>query len=77
MTAGTAAVLPDAAKRIQTMGDRDFILWIGHATFLMRLGGAYWLTDPIAVDRALLPKRKTPPALTAADLKALGIPSSM
>jgi N-acyl-phosphatidylethanolamine-hydrolysing phospholipase D len=68
------AVLPDAAKRIRTMGDRDFILWIGHATFLMRLGGAYWLTDPMLSDRALLPKRKTPPALTVADLQALGIP---
>jgi N-acyl-phosphatidylethanolamine-hydrolysing phospholipase D len=68
------AVPPDAAKRIQAMGDRDFILWIGHATFLMRLDGSYWLTDPMLSDRALLPKRKTPPALTAADLQALGIP---
>jgi N-acyl-phosphatidylethanolamine-hydrolysing phospholipase D len=45
----------------------DFIAWIGHNTFLIRLNGQYWLTDPIFSDRALLPKRKTPPALTIED----------
>lgn len=38
----------------------------------MRLNGEYWLTDPIFSDRALLPKRQTPPAINAADLKKLG-----
>jgi len=59
-------------ERITDLDDtRDFIAWIGHGTFLMRLQGEFWLTDPIFSPRALLPKRVTPPALTAEDLKAL------
>lgn len=50
----------------------DFITWIGHGTFLMRINGVYWLTDPMLSDRALLPKRKTPPALTAEELAGMG-----
>ncbi len=67
------AVVPDAAERIRALPEGDFLLWVGHATFLMRLGGVYWLTDPMFSERALLPKRKTPPALTAADIGRLGI----
>jgi L-ascorbate metabolism protein UlaG (beta-lactamase superfamily) len=67
------AVIPGAVERIRATPQGDFILWVGHATFLMRLNGEYWLTDPIFSDRALLPKRKTPPAINAADLKKLGI----
>lgn len=49
----------------------DFISWIGHATFLMRINGEYWLTDPILTERALLPKRITPPAIKIDDLARL------
>jgi L-ascorbate metabolism protein UlaG (beta-lactamase superfamily) len=66
------AVIPGVVERIRAMPRGDFILWVGHATFLMRLNGEYWLTDPIFSDRALLPKRQTPPAINAADLKKLG-----
>lgn len=52
--------LPEAIK--STPG--DFIAWIGHASFLIRIGGEYWITDPIFSERALLPKRKTPPGLS-------------
>ena len=63
-------ILPNTLERIQkTQG--DFILWIGHNTFLVRTGKQYWLTDPIFSDRALLPKRKTPPALTLKELNSL------
>jgi len=31
------AVIPGAATRLKTMPDGDFILWVGHATFLIRL----------------------------------------
>ena len=37
----------------------------------MRLQGEYWLTDPIFSERALLPKRVTPPAITASEIKDL------
>ncbi len=61
--------IPDTAKRIkQTKG--DFILWIGHNTFLIRIDGAYWLTDPIFSKRALLPARVTPPALSLKEFNA-------
>jgi len=56
-------MIPDTAKRLQqTQG--DFILWIGHNTFLIRIGDVHWLTDPVFSKRALLPARMTPPALT-------------
>ncbi len=56
------AVVPDAVQRLaQTQG--DLILWIGHNTFLVRLNGTCWLTDPIFSKRALVPARVTPPAL--------------
>ena len=56
-------LIPDTAKRlIQAKG--DFVLWIGHNTFLIWINNTYWLTDPIFSQRALLPKRVTPPALT-------------
>jgi len=67
------AVLPDAVGRIRALpADQDFILWIGHASFLIRIGGEIWLTDPMFSARALLPRRRTPPALSAEDIRQLG-----
>lgn len=43
--------------------EMEFIAWIGHATFLMRLGDEYWFTDPLFTDRALLPKRVSQSAI--------------
>ncbi|MEE4241721.1 MAG: MBL fold metallo-hydrolase [Desulfopila sp.] len=66
------AVIPDLMERIAKLeSDQDFIAWIGHATFLFRIQGQYWLTDPIFSERALLPKRVTPPAIQAEDLAGL------
>jgi N-acyl-phosphatidylethanolamine-hydrolysing phospholipase D len=62
----------DLKKRIDKMGGEDFIAWIGHATFLIRVNGEFWLTDPIFSERALLPKRKAPPALSLEEMKELG-----
>jgi N-acyl-phosphatidylethanolamine-hydrolysing phospholipase D len=56
--------IKDAGDRIRAMPQGDFILWVGHGTFLIRLNGEYWLTDPMFSKRAFLPKRKTPPAIT-------------
>lgn len=61
----------NALKRIRAMGSRDFILWIGHDTHLIRLEGRYWIVDPIFSERALLPKRKTPPGMSLEDLRSL------
>lgn len=63
--------IPHLAERIKATGQGDFIAWVGHGTFLMRLKGQYWLTDPIFSDRAFLPKRVTPPAIRGEALKGL------
>jgi L-ascorbate metabolism protein UlaG (beta-lactamase superfamily) len=56
-------VIPDTVKRVsQTRG--NFILWIGHNTFLIRIDGTYWMTDPIFSNHALVVSRQTPPALS-------------
>ncbi len=56
-------VLPETPQRLK-QAQGDFILWIGHNTFLIRIDDTYWLTDPIFSKRALLPARVTPPALS-------------
>ncbi len=38
------------------------ITWVGHATYVIQMGGKVLVTDPFFSDRALLPKRKVPPA---------------
>jgi len=66
-----AKVRPNLKDRIKATPEVDFIAWIGHGTFLMRLEGEYWLIDPIFSDRALLPKRVTPPSINIEQLKEL------
>ena len=61
-------VIPDAVERIQSHQDSNFIMWLGHGSFLIRLGQEYWLLDPILSERALIIKRKTPPAISIASL---------
>lgn len=63
---------PGLAERIKELPPgRDILVWIGHGTFLLRLGGVWWLTDPILSERALLPKRVSPPALQKSELAEL------
>ena len=64
-------VLDKAEERIPAMPQGDFILWVGHATFLIRINGEYWLTDPMFSDRAVVVKRKTPAGITAEALKEM------
>ncbi len=64
--------VPDLFDRLAAVpAEQDFLVWLGHATFLIRIGGDWWLTDPMLSDRALLPKRVTPPALTKEELARL------
>jgi len=55
-------VIPGLDDRMHALDDQDFIAWIGHATFLIRVNRTFWLTDPMLSKRALLPARLTPPA---------------
>lgn len=63
-------VLEGTAEKINKIKG-NFILWIGHNTFLIRMNQVYFLTDPIFSDRALLPKRLTPPAIQLNELNKL------
>jgi len=63
-------ILTNTAVRLEkTQG--DFVLWIGHNTFLIRINGIYWMTDPIFSKRALLPPRVTPPALSLEEFNTI------
>ena len=62
-------VVEGAKALILAMPQGDFILWVGHATFLIRLNGEYWLTDPMFSERAVVVKRKTAPGITIEALK--------
>jgi len=64
-------VLGNAKERILAAPAGDFIMWIGHGTFLIRLNGEYWLIDPIFSERALVVKRKTPPGITAETIREI------
>jgi L-ascorbate metabolism protein UlaG (beta-lactamase superfamily) len=63
-------VLSELPDRIRAASG-DFIAWIGHASFLIRVNGEYFITDPIFSERALLPKRKAPPGLSLDEFAAL------
>lgn len=57
---------------------QDSVTWLGHASFLIRLGGRTLLTDPFLTERAspfawFGPKRLAGPSLTAADLPRIDI----
>ena len=68
------AVIPDLDDRIAKAEHEDYIAWIGHATYLIHIQGVFWLTDPMFSKRALLPARKTPPALGIDFLKKISEP---
>lgn len=61
-------VVPGLKERIKALPSGNFIAWIGHSTFLIRLNNEYFITDPIFSDRAFLPKRKTLPAITPEEI---------
>lgn len=68
-------LVPDLLNRIEQLPkSQDFLVWIGHGTFMLRIDSIYFLTDPILSQRALLPKRKTQAALTMAELAGLNYP---
>jgi L-ascorbate metabolism protein UlaG (beta-lactamase superfamily) len=49
------------------------LTWIGHASFVMRLGGQLIATDPIWSERIAVIPRKVPPGAALADLPPLDI----
>jgi N-acyl-phosphatidylethanolamine-hydrolysing phospholipase D len=58
------------------MRSRTAALWIGHSTFLLRVGGLTILTDPVFSETAspvpiIGPRRYVPPALAISELPAI------
>ena len=67
----------EAWKELDLQSD-NYILWIGHASFLINIGGTTILTDTVISKRAsplriLGPKRLIPPALTLKDLPKIDL----
>lgn len=63
---------------LQDRGNADRITWLGHASFLLRLGGRTIVTDPFLSDHAspvppLGPKRVVPPALRVNELPPIDV----
>ena len=54
-------------ENLQNLKDKNYVGWIGHATFLIKLGGTTIITDPVFSNNAgpliFGPKRYVPPAL--------------
>lgn len=68
----------DAQAQLAAMGEADYVSWIGHATFLLRLDGVTVLTDPVFSRRASPmsfagPARLLPPGLLIEDLPPIDV----
>jgi N-acyl-phosphatidylethanolamine-hydrolysing phospholipase D len=46
-------------------GKKDFIIWIGHSTTLIRTAGHFFLCDPVFSERLFFTKRKREPGIGA------------
>ena len=60
-------------KDINLSTNDDYVIWIGHSTFLIKTNGITILTDPVFSDRAspfknIGPQRLIPPAINLKDL---------
>ena len=72
------AIETSDAWKVLDLEKGNYILWIGHASFLINLDGTTILTDPIFSKRAspvgiFGPKRLIPPALNITDLPKIDL----
>ncbi|ERM81699.1 hypothetical protein P872_19575 [Rhodonellum psychrophilum GCM71 = DSM 17998] len=51
-------------------GDADYLIWLGHATYLMQINGKVLLTDPVLIDNLFL-KRESKLPISLDNLPAL------
>jgi L-ascorbate metabolism protein UlaG (beta-lactamase superfamily) len=70
-------IVPDLGY-LRDNRDETSLTWIGHATALLQMGGVNVLTDPQFSERASPftwtgPKRRTPPAMSIAELPAIDV----
>ena len=69
----TKIKLSDQWETIDLLNDDNYVIWVGHSTFLIKKSGVTILTDPIFSERAsplknFGPKRLIPPALQITDI---------
>ena len=68
---------PKVLSDLESFKDDDFIGWIGHATFLIKLGNTTIITDPVFSKNAgplfFGPKRYTEPALTLNEIPKIDL----
>ena len=69
----TKIKLSDQWETIDLLNDDNYVIWVGHSTFLIKKSGVTILTDPIFSERAsplknFGPKRIIPPALQITDI---------
>tara|TARA_Y100000996_G_scaffold46247_1_gene31910 strand:- start:327 stop:1211 length:885 start_codon:yes stop_codon:yes gene_type:complete len=64
-------------KDLQKNKDNDYIAWIGHATFLIKLGNTTIITDPLFSKNAgpliFGPKRYVPPAINLNEIPSINL----
>lgn len=68
---GAPCVEPDL-ERIRN-GSEDLLTWIGHASFLVRLGGRNVLIDPVMASKVGPFRRHSPPGLLPRQLPAIDL----
>ncbi len=44
-----------------TEKERDFFVWLGHATFVFQFGGVRYITDPVLHSMPMVPRKVFPP----------------
>lgn len=63
LSGSPTAVMSNTGVYLKQSDARPSITWIGHASFAIQSGGQVWITDPMFSQRAVLPKRITPPGI--------------
>jgi len=56
-------VANDGAYLGRDRGEPPSVTWVGHSTFAVQDEGDVFITDPVWGERALLPRRKSPPGI--------------
>ena len=64
-------------KNIEVLGNDDYVVWIGHATFLIKLGDATIITDPVFSKNMgpliFGPKRYIQPAISLQEIPEINL----
>lgn len=63
-------LLPVELDTAALQGEADYLIWMGHASYLMRINGKVLLTDPVLIDNFFL-KRESQLPIALDDLPAL------